>query len=419
MGSSALGSSSPEPLHWAVAGRLVVTGAGEPVTNGVVVGRGDSIVEIRSDGQIPRGAHVHYAGDGVILPGLIDCHVHLGGIHDPAEPSMMLSMLRASPELFTMWAARDARVTVEAGFTTVRECGARFVSAICAVRDAIHLGLCEGPRIIVGGWLSQTCGHLDRQMTGMVDRIESGLADGPDEIRRQVRQRLREGADFIKVCASNSPIADGHVPPLDEYSVEELRAAVEAAHAGGVKVACHAESERGILNALEAGVDTIEHGTFLTAEAAARMAARGTVLVPTLGVFPALVERLPRWLMKLSPDEAQGGSGPPSRLVSDRPKGRRDSGDGERHLALPAPWRERGGARGARPPRHVADGGDTVGDQCGGGGAGSRPPRYSRTLGSSATSSSSTAIRSTTSAYCDIRTLISARHPRRTLPRQP
>ena len=78
---------------------------------------------------------------------------------------MMLSMLRASPELFTMWAARDARVTLEAGFTTVRECGARFVSAICAVRDAIRLGLCDGPRILVGGWLSQTCGHLDRQMT--------------------------------------------------------------------------------------------------------------------------------------------------------------------------------------------------------------------------------------------------------------
>jgi imidazolonepropionase-like amidohydrolase len=304
VGSPALGS--PEPIHWAVAGRSVITGAGEPVSKGVVVGRGESIVEIRSDGQIPRGAHVHYAGDGVILPGLIDCHVHLGGIHDPAEPSMMLSMLRASPELFTMWAARDARVTVEAGFTTVRECGARFVSAICAVRDAIQLGLCEGPRIVVGGWLSQTCGHLDRQMTGMVDRIESGLADGPEQIRRQVRQRLREGADFIKVCASNSPIADGHLPPLDEYSVEELRAAVEAAHAGGVKVACHAESERGILNALEAGVDTIEHGTFLTAEAAALMAERGTVLVPTLGVFPALVERLPRWLMKLSPEEAQG-----------------------------------------------------------------------------------------------------------------
>lgn len=296
---------SPDPPLWAVAGRLVITGGGEAVANGVVVGRGERIVEVRADGQIPKGAHVHYAGGGVILPGLIDCHVHLAGIHDAAEPSMMLSMLRASPELFTMWAARDARVTLGAGFTTIRECGARFVSAICAVREAIRLGLCEGPRIIVGGWLSQTCGHLDRQMTGMMDRIEAGLADGPDEIRRRVRERLREGVDFIKVCASNSPIADGHLPPLDEYSVEELRAAVEVAHAGGVKVACHAESETGILNALEAGVDTVEHGTFLTAAAAARMADHATILVPTLGVFPALVERLPRWLMKLSPAESQ------------------------------------------------------------------------------------------------------------------
>jgi imidazolonepropionase-like amidohydrolase len=290
---------------WAVRGSLVITGCERLVENGVVVGRGEQIVEIRSDGHIPKDAYVHYTGDGVILPGLIDCHVHLAGIHDPAEPSMMLSMLRASPELFTMWAARDARVTLEAGFTTVRECGARYVSAICAVRDAIRLGLIDGPRILVGGWLSQTCGHLDRQMTGMVDRIDAGVADGPDAIRRRVRERLREGADFIKVCASNSPIADGHMPPLDEYSPDELGAAVETAHAAGVPIACHAESERGIANAIDAGVDTIEHGTFLTHETARRMATRGTVLVPTLGVFPALVERLPRWLMKLSPDDAR------------------------------------------------------------------------------------------------------------------
>jgi imidazolonepropionase-like amidohydrolase len=296
--------TADHPL-WAVTGSLVLTGRGEPLRDGVVVGRGEEIVEVRADGPVPKGAHVHYAGSGVIIPGLIDCHVHLAGIHDPAESSMMLSMLRASPELFTMWAARDARLTLQAGFTTVRECGARFVSAICAVREAIRLGLVEGPRILVGGWLSQTCGHLDRQMTGMVDRIEAGLADGPEAIRRRVRERLREGADFIKVCASNSPIADGHLPPLEEYSVDELRAAVDAAHASGVAVACHAESERGIANAIEAEVDTIEHGTFLTREAAGRMAERGTVLVPTLGVFPALVERLPRWLMKLSPDDCQ------------------------------------------------------------------------------------------------------------------
>jgi imidazolonepropionase-like amidohydrolase len=303
-------ASTSSDFVWAVAGSLVIIGDGKLVPGGAVIGRGEQIVEVRSDDKLPKDAHVHYAGDGVILPGLIDTHVHLAGINDPAEPSMMLSMLRASPELFTMWAARDARVTLEAGFTTVRECGARFVRSVCAVREAIRLGLCDGPRILVGGWLSQTGGHLDKQITGMVDRIQAGLADGPDEVRKQVRERLREGVDFIKVCASNSPIADGSVPPLDEYSLEELRAAVNAAHSSGVRVACHAESERGIMNALEAGVDTIEHGTFLTAETAARMAHQGTILVPTLGVFPALVERLPRWLMKLTPDE--------SRMVLDR-----------------------------------------------------------------------------------------------------
>jgi imidazolonepropionase-like amidohydrolase len=272
----------------------------------MVIGSGDRIAEVRADtrGRLESVPFL-YDGPGTVLPGLIDAHVHLGGIQDPAEPSPILAMLRASPELFAMWVARDARVTLEAGFTTVRDCGGRFVRAVCAVRDAIRLELCPGPRIVVGGWLSQTGGHLDRQMTGLIDVVASGVADGPDAVRRAARERLREGADFVKVCASNSPIADGHLPPQDEYTAEELRAAAEEAHAKGALVAAHAESDTAIARCLEAGVDTIEHGTFLTADTAARMSAQGTILVPTLGVFPALVERLPRWLMKLSSAESR------------------------------------------------------------------------------------------------------------------
>jgi imidazolonepropionase-like amidohydrolase len=272
----------------------------------MVIGSGDRIAEVRADtrGRLESVPFL-YDGPGTVLPGLIDAHVHLGGIQDPAEPSPILAMLRASPELFAMWVARDARVTLEAGFTTVRDCGGRFVRSVCAVRDAIRLELCPGPRIVVGGWLSQTGGHLDRQMTGLIDVVASGVADGPDAVRRAARARLREGADFVKVCASNSPIADGHLPAQDEYTAEELRAAAEEAHAKGALVAAHAESDTAIARCLEAGVDTIEHGTFLTADTAARMSAQGTILVPTLGVFPALVERLPRWLMTLSSAESR------------------------------------------------------------------------------------------------------------------
>ena len=199
---------------WGVRADRIITGSGDTVERGAVLGSGDRIVEIRrATDPLPTDLHLLYDGDGSVLPGLIDAHIHLGGIQDPVEPSPILSMLRASPELFTMWAARDARVTLEAGFTTVRDCGARFVRAVCAVRDAIRLRLWPGPRIVVGGWLSRTGGHLDKQMTGLIDRLPLGLADGPDEIRKGARERLREGADFIKVCASNSPIADGHVPP--------------------------------------------------------------------------------------------------------------------------------------------------------------------------------------------------------------
>jgi imidazolonepropionase-like amidohydrolase len=296
----------PTAALWAVRAAHVIIGDGRIVERGVVVGRDDRIVEVRGDGApIPHGATVLYEGPGVVLPGLIDAHVHLGGIQDPAEPSPILAMLRASPELFAMWVARDARVTLEAGFTTVRDCGGRFVRAVCAVREAIRLGLQPGPRIVVGGWLSQTGGHFDRQMTGLIGAAPDGIADGPEEVRKRIRERLREGADFIKVCASNSPIADGQLPAHEEYSPDELRAAVQEAHAHRRSVAAHAESETAIAACVDAGVDTVEHGTYLTAAVADRMAARGTVLVPTLGVFPALVERLPRWLMALPVEEAR------------------------------------------------------------------------------------------------------------------
>lgn len=297
--------SPPSPL-WAVRGRLVITGRGTVSRGATVVGRDHTIVEVRRGGaRLPEGARIIYDGEGAVLPGLIDAHVHLGGVQDPVEPNPILAMLRTPPELFALWVARDARVTLEAGFTTVRDCGARFVRAVCAVRDAVRLGLCPGPRILVGGWVSQTGGHLDKQMTGMVDRIDAGLADGPDEVRKRIRERFREGVDFVKVCASNSPIADGSVPPNVEYTLDELRAAAQEAHGHGRRIAAHAEGEESIRNCLEAGIDTIEHGTFLTPDAAERMARQHTFLVPTLGVFPALVERLPKWLMALSPAQSQ------------------------------------------------------------------------------------------------------------------
>jgi imidazolonepropionase-like amidohydrolase len=217
------------------------------------------------------GARIIDATGWYVLPGLIDCHVHLTARGDPGE----LNEMRGAPLAARAWQAeRNATATVRAGFTTVRDLGA-------AEHLNIHLaaatasGLVKGPKILAAGFgVTMTGGHGH----GFIARE----ADGPDEVRKAVREQLRAGAGAIKLFASGGVMTPGVDPRSPSFTEEEMRAGVEEAHKAYRVVAAHAQAEDGIKNAIRAGVDSIEHGVWLDDEAVGLMLERGTYMVPTL-----------------------------------------------------------------------------------------------------------------------------------------
>jgi len=213
-----------------------------------------------------------------ILPGLIDCHVHLvwDGSDDPNE-----AIMNMDDELIALQMAKHAKETLELGITTVRDTGSpRNVGF--AVREAIRSGLIAGPNLLISGPpICMTGGHV--YTIGME-------SDGVDEVRKSVRTLLKKGADVIKVMASGGVYTEGEEPASPQMTVEEMAVAVEEAHKRNVKVAAHAEGLTGIMNALKAGVDTIEHGNLADESAWDVFLEQGTYLVPTLMVFKRLAE---------------------------------------------------------------------------------------------------------------------------------
>jgi imidazolonepropionase-like amidohydrolase len=265
-------------------GRLVLVGAalldgtgGDPVRGQAVVVEDDRIAAVVPDTPVPPGPRV--ALDGLtLLPGLINCHVHLclGG---EAEP---VTILRAEPYATTVIKeVLRARATVEAGVTTVRDLGGREYAEV-AVRDAVARGLVPGPRILTAGRAICMTGGHGWQMGGRE-------ADGPDEVRRAVREQLRAGADVIKLIATGGVMTPGVEPGSAQLALEELRAGVEEAKKAGRRAAAHAQGSEGIEAAVAAGISTIEHGVFLTEPIAQQMARDGIALVATLVPPDAIV----------------------------------------------------------------------------------------------------------------------------------
>ena len=221
------------------------------------------------------------AGDVVVeldgcwlLPGLIDCHVHLTQPTDAPDPASAASRSDAAVALF---AAAAARRTLAAGVTTVRDVGGwNYVEM--AVREAIEAGELSGPRLFLAGRLLSITTATTAYYPGMYE-----VADGVDEVRRAVRRQLARGADVIKVMATGAMLSsETEDARAIQYSLDELRAAVEVAHANFKPVAAHAHAREGIVNAVEAGVDSIEHCTFADDDALRRIAAAGTFVVPTI-----------------------------------------------------------------------------------------------------------------------------------------
>jgi imidazolonepropionase-like amidohydrolase len=283
----------------AIRAGTVIDGTGAaPVKNAVVLVQGDRITAVGTNVQIPAGATVIDLTGATLLPGFIDAHVHLVG-HIIGDGDWQHQDLVESASQRALLGAAHAQQTLEAGFTTVRNVGADAFTDI-ALRNAIAAGWVPGPRIIAAGSsFGINGGHCDGSAGFAPDvsisrgTIETGAADGVEEVREAVRYNVKHGADVIKICATGGVLSPTDSVGVQQYTEEEMRAVVDAARMTERRVAAHAHGLVGIKAAVRSGVTSIEHGSILDDEAVRMMKERGTYLVPTLMAGES-VERLAR-----------------------------------------------------------------------------------------------------------------------------
>lgn len=225
------------------------------------------------------------AGDRLVMPGLIDTHVHL---ESPAVPDRTGYVVRTPEPLMAFYAAYNARLTLEAGFTTLRNMG---TNASIALRNAIDRNLIEGPRILTGGIVDMTGGHFDLFRPLIYPRQPEDTADGEASVRQAVRRHVRAGVDFIKIATTGGIASEGDDSDWVTYSETEIAAICDEAHNLKRHVACHAQGTAGIKRALAADIDTLEHGTFMDAEALQMLLRSRAILMPTLSFFHGVVTR--------------------------------------------------------------------------------------------------------------------------------
>ena len=273
--------------------------SGELIDDVVVYVDGEIITRIetlRPQGsfELPAGYDALALGDVTLLPGLIDCHTHLNSdlegdwVHRDVIDTAADSALRG---------ARNAKITLHAGFTTVRDVGAGGFADV-ALMHAIDKGFVEGPRMFPAGHtISITGGHADTTgyRPGIAERgPKQGIADGVDEVVKAVRYQIKHGAKVIKTCATAGVLSHEGPVGAQQYSLEELQAMVSEAARHGLKVAAHAHGTEGIIAAVQAGVASIEHGSVLSEEAIQLMKEHGTFLVPTTYLADAIdLDQLP------------------------------------------------------------------------------------------------------------------------------
>lgn len=276
----------------AITNATLIDGTGaDPIRGAAIVIDDGRITHSGAGIDMPRDAEVIDAGGRTVMPGMIDCHVHM--LYHPAS---LQERLLTPPTLQVFLGARNARETLDAGVTSVRDAG----GTPQGFKMAIDRGLIPGPRMkIAVTALSQTGGHGDstmasgvraRALSGMGPEWPENVVDGPDEVRKAVRAILRAGGDFIKLMSTGGVLSPSDEPGHTQFTPEEIAIMVQEAAAAGKTCMAHAQGTQGIKNAVNAGVESIEHGIWLDDEVMAEMKRRGTFLVPTL-VAPLWVLR--------------------------------------------------------------------------------------------------------------------------------
>ena len=263
------------------AGHVLNVRTGELRANQAVVIEGDKIVQVAPSSEVkaaPSDTTIELP-NATLLPGLIDMHTHLTF----ELSSLSYEGLKISTAREALHGARNARRTLEAGFTTVRNVGAKDYADI-ALRDAINDGDVIGPHIVASGpAMGITGGHCDENLLPPAFHFQGeGVADGIEAVQHKVRELIKYGADVIKICATGGVLSRGDDPNASQYTLEEMKAIVADAHRLGRKVAAHAHGAEGVRWASEAGVDSIEHGHLMDDAAIATLKKNGTYLVPTL-----------------------------------------------------------------------------------------------------------------------------------------
>ena len=294
------GQKPAEKTYVLKAARLFDGKSNSVVTPGLMVVTGGKITGVGPGATIPAGAQVIDLGDATLLPGFIDAHTHLTFPYSEDYKQARLDTLQKTIAEQALDATVNARVTLMAGFTTVRDVGSRDYLDV-GLRNGIRSGDVPGPRMLVTVHaIGATGGHCDfedgfRQgALGHESGPLEGVINGPEEARYAVRLDHKYGADMIKVCASGGVLSETDDVDTPQLTQDELNAIVDEAHALRRKTAAHAHGAEAAKRAIRAGIDSIEHGSFLDGEALDMMKQHGTYLVPTLMAVQGIQEQLDR-----------------------------------------------------------------------------------------------------------------------------